>query len=465
MDKTPPRELRAVRDLLERATVPEPPIGPMAQNALRAGLKLRRRRRARGIALGAAAVSGICAASLAVSRAVDNPTAANETATVYVLAGGMTRGTVTPISAATNRPGTPIVVRSGYEIGFGPDMAITPDGKTIWVSAGSDTVTPISTATKTAGNPIKIVHQYDQGTGQVVITPDGRTVYVLDSSGTVTPISTATNTPGKPIELGQGQGAGSEMAITPDGKTLYVLMFTVGPGPSYLIPIATATNTPLRRIALDINATAIVITPDGKTAYVVGQPLKVSRAGQQIEVTPIPTATSTPSKPISTGTTGSITSGTPVVMTQDGRTIYIVDNSPNGVIPFSTVTNTPGKLIRFGSASVTGIIGFAITPDGRTAYGLSQEPGSSRLVNMGGHNDTVQCVGTPGLVTPITTATGTAEKPIKVGCRPLAIALTPDGKTVYVASESGAVTPIATATDRPGKPIKVEGPEEIVIGP
>ena len=73
--------------------------------------------------------------------------------------------------------------------------------------------------------------------------------------------------------------------------------------------------------------------------------------------------------------------------------------------------------------------------------------------------------GASGLVTPIATATDTAEKPIKVGCRPLAIAVTPDGKTVYVATQSGAVTPIATATDRPGKPVKVVGPDEILIGP
>jgi hypothetical protein len=104
------------------------------------------------------------------------------------------------------------------------------------------------------------------------------------------------------------------------------------------------------------------------------------------------------------------------------------DNFPNGVIPFSTVTNMPGKLIRFGDASAIGILGFAITPDGRTAYGLSQAPGNSRPV-AGGYGDTLWCVGAPGLVTPIATATGTAGKPIKVGCRRLAVTVTPDGKT------------------------------------
>jgi DNA-binding beta-propeller fold protein YncE len=47
----------------------------------------------------------------------------------------------------------------------------------------------------------------------------------------------------------------------------------------------------------------------------------------------------------------------------------------------------------------------AITPDGTIAY----------VVNWQG----------PGTVTPVRTATGTLEKPIKVGSRPIAIALAP----------------------------------------
>ena len=40
----------SLRALLERALVPEPPIGPVAGNSLRAGIKLRRRRRMRAAA-------------------------------------------------------------------------------------------------------------------------------------------------------------------------------------------------------------------------------------------------------------------------------------------------------------------------------------------------------------------------------------------------------------------------------
>ena len=47
-----------------------------------------------------------------------------------------------------------------------------------------------------------------------------------------------------------------------------------------------------------------------------------------------------------------------------------------------------------------------------------------------------------------------------------AIAITPDGKTAYVVSyASGKVTPISTATNKAGKPIKVKNPYLIAITP
>ena len=70
-------------------------------------------------------------------------------------------------------------------------------------------------------------------------------------------------------------------------------------------------------------------------------------------------------------------------------------------------------------------------------------------------------------MTPITTATNTPGKPIRVGSGSYAIAVTPDGKTVYVTSfAEGTVTPITTATNTPGKPIKVGNePFALVIAP
>jgi len=54
-------------------------------------------------------------------------------------------------------------------------------------------------------------------------------------------------------------------------------------------------------------------------------------------------------------------------------------------------------------------------------------------------------------VIPIDTATNTAGTNITVGNVPLGIAITPNGKTAYVANQSsGTVTPIDTATNTAG---------------
>jgi YVTN family beta-propeller protein len=77
----------------------------------------------------------------------------------------------------------------------------------------------------------------------------------------------------------------------------------------------------------------------------------------------------------------------------------------------------------------------AVTRDGRTVY----------VANEGS-----------GTVTPIDTATRRPGPPIKVGSAPVALAITPNERTIYVADEgSSTVTPIDVATNRPGSPITV----------
>ena len=70
-------------------------------------------------------------------------------------------------------------------------------------------------------------------------------------------------------------------------------------------------------------------------------------------------------------------------------------------------------------------------------------------------------------MTPIATATNTAGPPIPAGAGPDAIAITPDGKTAYVAnSGSDTVTPIETVTNTAGPPIPAgHEPGDIAITP
>ena len=59
-------------------------------------------------------------------------------------------------------------------------------------------------------------------------------------------------------------------------------------------------------------------------------------------------------------------------------------------------------------------------------------------------------------MTPINTATNKAGKAITVGTPPVAIAITPNGKTAYVANSNGdRVTPINTATNTTAQAITV----------
>ena len=96
---------------------------------------------------------------------------------------------------------------------------MTPDGKTAYVITGADTVTPITTATNTPGTPIQVGKE----PYAIAVTPDGKTAYVVNQFGcAVTPITTATNTPGTPIRVGTcagGNGCRRRMGRRPTSPT------------------------------------------------------------------------------------------------------------------------------------------------------------------------------------------------------------------------------------------------------
>jgi len=153
--------------------------------------------------------------------------------------------TVTPIQGKTAGP--------AITVGDEPSaIAITPDGKTAYVSTGyPSSVVPVSTSTNTAGKPIELARPDNPGGGQIVITPDGKTAYVLAGTYTVHPIATASNVAGPPIQLKSDcqdklGSAQDVMAITPDGKTVYVAC------QGAVVPISTATNLPGKPIRITL---------------------------------------------------------------------------------------------------------------------------------------------------------------------------------------------------------------------
>jgi DNA-binding beta-propeller fold protein YncE len=315
-----------------------------------------------------------------------------------------------------------------------------PTGTAYVINSGGGTVTPINLATNTPGKPIK-------ASGEIVamaIAPDGKTAYVATGLSTtvtpsaqaVQPIDLVTNTAGKPIDLTWPPGP---IVITPDGTTAY----TINGFPSRTVtPINLATGTPGKSVTLSGEPLAIAMAPDG-TAYVaITTSTKTTHGGFRTgnEFMSLDLGTYKLGKPVKLP-------GEPeaIAFAPDGKAAYVASQPSTTVItvtPIDLTTNTAGRPIDVSTKpGPTGYFGqplaIAITPDGTTAY----------LAN-----------GASSTVTPINLATGTPGQSISLSGKPGAdaIAISTNGAAAYVANQpSSTVTPIDLTTNTPEKPIKI----------
>jgi len=437
----------SLRGELERVLADEPPLGNLVGGSLRAGRKLRRRRRAGLAALCAAAVAVVIAVPTLLSGA-GKPAPAAVAArpavarTAYVAVGA---DTVVPVSTTTDAVGPPIkALPAGVVLrGFQTSAASAPDGQTVYevgTRDGNGVVVPIDTATKRAGRPITLspcppgslrLSSCFVYPSNIAIDPSGKTGYVSYFGG-VFPINLARKTAGKPISIPCDCRA---MAFTSDGTTLYVLKSSPGSGAGHtayatptLTPIRTETNKALAPIKLPTRnfASSVVITPDSRTAYVVagmgGNPYDNS-------VIPIDLVTNRALAPIRLKARGQAAR---LVISPGGGTAYVV--SARAVTPINTATNKAGPPInlpdRDGLAQ-----DIVLTANGKTIYAL-----------------------TPRGVVPIRTASRTVLPMISIPdifeAGPTLFTITPDGRTVYVLTNAGLL-PISTATNTAGHLIKL----------
>lgn len=370
--------------------------------------------------LAASAVAMVTAVPGAASAAAGEPLpAAVPRVTVWVQ--NMDSSTVTPIDAASGKAGVAVKL---------PDMpsglAITPDGRTVYVLDGDNLVIPINAATRRKGKAIRV----PSGVDVLVMAPNGKTLYVA-SSVAVTPISVATNTAGKPIVVAKQPDGPIALAVTPDSKTVYAVdAFTV-------VPVSAGKAR--KPIPTGGNYVQMLITPNGKTGYVLG--------GVNT-VTAINTVTNKAGKTTPVGPVG--VQPEAMAITPDGKTVYVVNYGNNTVVPVSTATGKAGRAIKVGAYPLF----IAITPNGKTAY-VSADKG----------------------VYPIDLRAGRAGKLITTPFTAFAITITADGKTAWVTGDQypvsgtsfnpqGYVLPISTATNTPGKAIKVgKGANCLVTAP
>jgi YVTN family beta-propeller protein len=299
----------------------------------------------------------------------------------------------------------------------------------------SDTVSVINTATDTV---IATIPVGDAPRG-VAVSPDGRKVYITSvGSNTVSVIDTASNTVTATIPVGLDPVG---VAVTPDGSKVYVANL----GSNTVSVIDTASNTVTATIpgfvfppiigGVATSPFGLAVSPDGSKVYVTNF---LSPFGGGVSV--IDTASNTETAAIPVG--GSSIPGNPpfgVAVTPDGSKVYVADADD----PFHNVRFTPVSVIDTASNTVTASIpigpvpvpqlggsvpfGVAVSPDGRTVYV------TSRALNT---------------VSVIDTASNMVTATIPVGLDPVGVAVTSDGSKVYVANAgSSTVSVIATATN------------------
>jgi YVTN family beta-propeller protein len=168
--------------------------------------------------------------------------------------------TVSVISTASDSVIATVALGSLY----GPtDVAIAPDGATAFILVGGNIVA-ISTSSHAVVNTFSAGPSF--GTG-LAITPDGKQLYVANFSGTITIIDLLSYQIQNTLTVGYTTW---NVAISPDGKSGYVLATDLNP-PIYLAKIDVASQTIVEpQFALIKNgiSAAIAISPDSATLYI-----------------------------------------------------------------------------------------------------------------------------------------------------------------------------------------------------
>ena len=422
---------------------------------------------------------------------------------------------VIPVDLLTSKVGGPIAV--------GPNplgIAVSPNGNDAYVAnSGSDTVTQIKLASDTANPATTLDVGYNPQ--YVAVSPDGSTLWVtedndttLSDAGFLAPVAIPSMTEGSPITVGyQPEG----VSVSPDGSSVYVAdetsLYSNAEGVAFsagAITVANVANGSAQNYLTSIDPVAVVVTPDEApfasfsatpapagqaTSFDASSSYSLTSGGLTYSwnfgdgsASPPPTASNGYNELIShvyalPGTysvtlTVTDAAGTSTQVVYTGQ--YVVDNGgPSAsetapvTIPAAAAAAPPTAYVADGEsnqvtpilanptqAGAPGVAGtpidvgshpiaVAISPNGKTAY----------VANFGSDN-----------VTEIDTASNTALPQsawISVGSEPDAIAITPNGTTAYVAnSGDGTISKIALSTGTVQATIDVGGnPTAIAINP
>jgi YVTN family beta-propeller protein len=232
------------------------------------------------------------------------------------------------------------------------DVAVSPDGKTIYVADEDDDSVEIIDALTHA---VTVVDGFSSPQG-IAVSPDGSTVYVANSSSNTLDVMTNINTSQQtytimPIAVGQYPLG---VAVSPDGSTVYVANNDEDTL-SVITDINVSGNTfSHTNVPVGVRPTDVAVSPDGSTIYVTNNgDWSTPNSGSVSIVNALSLATSAPL----TGYDETVG----IAVSPSGSNI--VFSSLNRVTIVNTVTGAETGF------DITGNLkGVAISPNGSTAY-------------------------------------------------------------------------------------------------
>jgi gliding motility-associated-like protein len=231
--------------------------------------------------------------------------------------------------------------------------------------------------------------------------------YITDGNNNVSVIDISTDKVVATIPVG---ATPLGVAISADGTRVYITNQGGGGTPSISV-INASTNKVIATIAMPPNSEPswIMISPDGKTIYVGDYNIG--------SVSVINTATNT--------ITGTITVGTfpwGMAISPDGSTLYVANGNSYAISVINTSSNTVTATIPLTSAPT----GIALSPDGTRLY-------------VGLYNtNTISVISTSNYA-----VIGTAT----VGMNPVSITVAPDGSRVYISNGYSNTVSVVDATN------------------